>query len=562
MNRLSVSARLTLWNTLAVAVLVTLLGLGVSWRVRSDLFEGADRDLRQRADRFLNRPQPGGPPMMEFGGPSSPRIALPPGGEFQPNGGQPFERQRQPPAQGPEGGPEPGGIGSGRRGEPGATPIQNPNPNLPNGEPRQSQPGRGFPPGSGQAPFGQGVPGFGGQGPPMGAMRRDAQDPLRPRLLNDAERSKIRGTDTPWDFDTFQAALAGKESFSTIELGGQTYRIFTRPLGPNSPDQVVQLAHPMSETYRALDGINRTLLLFLPVALVIAAAGGFFITRRALQPVGAIAQKAESISGSNLSARLQTRGNDEFARLGETINAMLDRLESAFRDLEQAVELQRRFTADASHELRSPLAAIKANTSLALSAEKRTEAQYREYLEGIDRSAGRMGVLVSDLLTLARADAGKIALDRQNVDLGQAIETAILAFADKGAPVSFAKPAESVSVLGSELSLVRLFENLLSNAVRHTPKDGAIQIKLGADEEWASIEVKDTGPGLAAEHLDNLGKRFYRADSARSRDEGGFGLGLAICQSIVEAHGGEMSFASEPDQGLTVTVKLPILSES
>lgn len=563
MSGLSVSTRLTLWNVATAGVLVALLGLGVSWKARTDLLDGADRELRQRADRFQRsgfgrmmppmqgpasgmapgmgpgRAQPGQPPANPAGigqgenqppGPGSvPRPEL--GGPPQPaqEAGQPLEQTRQ--GQGLRRGQ--------RRGAPaqaeGATPGQMPPANGPLAGP--------------MGPRGPGMQRQGGQPQPT--------DPLRPRLLNDLETAKIRGSDPAWDFAAFQDALKGKESTTTVDLQGESYRIYTRPLPQESPDRVVQLAHPLSETYRAIDGINRTLLAFTPLSLLLVALAGFFVTRKALRPVGEMAAAADSITAQNLGGRLQTKGADEFAALGQTINGMLGRLERAFRELEDAIELQRRFTADASHELRTPLAAIKANTSLALTGGERQAADYRQAIESIDAAAERMSVLVQDLLTLARADGGRIALDRESLDLRDAIETSVAAYQGKGAAISIAMPERTVPVLGSELALIRLFENLLSNAVRHAPKDGKIEVAIVETEDCVEVSVSDSGEGVDDEQMQHLGERFFRAEKSRARSEGGFGLGLAICRSIAEAHQGSLTFSRSALGGLSATVRLP-----
>lgn len=527
MRNLTVRARLTLWNVLTVAVLIVLLGLGVSWRIRSDILAGVDRELRMRSDQFL-----------QFGFPGPPGDPVP---------------------LDPKGAPmDPGPDAPAQPLDPNATGMRGPQqPSDPPNSPAPQALGAPMPMAGGPRNRARG-PGD-GLAPPMGAGigRRQGMNPLRPRLFDEMGRSmtNVPG-ENPWNREALDRALQGEESFTTVALEGEEFRVYTRPLPPDRQGRVLQLARPLSDTRRALQGVNETLIAYAPLAILVAAAAGYLATRRALQPVADLAQSAERITAENLSGRIDARGDDEFAQLGGTFNAMLDRLERAFRDLEASVETQRRFVADASHELRTPLAAIKANTSLALSTE-RAAKDYRESLESVDKSASRMNALVQDLLTLARADAGRLVVEKDSADLREVLEGVVEGFRGKGAAIELREVGQTATVLGSDLSLTRLFENLLSNAVRHTPKDGKIEVTVESTPQEATVTVSDTGEGIAPEHLDKLGERFYRVDASRARSEGGVGLGLAICRSIVDAHGGKIEFESEVGKGTKVQVSFP-----
>jgi heavy metal sensor kinase len=313
----------------------------------------------------------------------------------------------------------------------------------------------------------------------------------------------------------------------------------------------------LDDVYHEVNRLTRTLLTLAPFALLIASIGGAFLTDRALRPVRAVTQAAGRIEATNLSGRLNVTGGDEFAELARTFNGMLRRLEEAFGSLELANERLRRFTADASHELRTPLTIIKAHTSLAL-AQPRSADEYRLALEIVDSAVDRTACLVQDLLLLARSDAGQLEMPRCPVAVTEIFESALHAARQPAAPpVRLRLPDPPPTVFGNADALARLFGNLVANAVRHTPEDSTVTLSALARGADVVIEVIDTGEGIAPEHLPHVRERFYRADESRSRAQGGAGLGLSICQSIVEAHGGRMEIRSVLGGGTTVTVTLP-----
>jgi heavy metal sensor kinase len=365
----------------------------------------------------------------------------------------------------------------------------------------------------------------------------------------------------PWDPATFAlAARQGRRTYSTIEVGDETMRVLSLPLrGKNGQiEAVLQAARPLADLNFAIGRLTRTLLTFVPIALLIAAAGGAFLTDRILRPVRHITQAASRIGAEDLSQRLPVAGGDEFAKLAATFNGLLGRLESAF-------EQQRRFTADASHELRTPLAAIKVHTSLALMGE-RTPAQYKQTLRTVDRSADTATRIVQDLLLLARSDTGRFDLRVAPTPLSdvllRAVETVEATAHDPDRPpparITLDLHDPTLAVAGDAHHLSRLFTNLLDNALRHTPSDGSVRIIARAeDANTVVVDVEDTGEGIAPEHLPHVTERFYRVDAARARAHGGTGLGLSICKSIAEAHGGGLVVESEVGRGTRVRVTLP-----
>jgi heavy metal sensor kinase len=289
-------------------------------------------------------------------------------------------------------------------------------------------------------------------------------------------------------------------------------------------------------------------------AAVLAAglAGGWVISARILRPVAAISATASAISATNLSERIDAGKVDrELAELAGVLNAMFDRLEAAF-------ERQARFTADASHELRTPLAILRSHAELALSR-PRTPDEYRETVETCLGATRRMTALVEGLLTLARADAGKLELRRQPVDLRHVVEEGVALFEPlaEGRGVSLAASLAPANVTGDPDRLGQVLTNLLSNAVQYNRPGGAVRVELGVAAAEAVLSVSDTGCGIPEGDRPHIFERFYRVDKARSRASGGNGLGLAICKSIVEAHGGTIGFETKPGQGSTFWVRLP-----
>lgn len=361
--------------------------------------------------------------------------------------------------------------------------------------------------------------------------------------------------DHPWDNNAYyQATREQRDLYTTVTSGEETLRVLTHLVhGMNgAPVGVVQCAYPLTEMDRALGSLDRTLFTTIPLALLIAGLGGAFLTDRALRPVRRITRTAEQIGAEDLSRRLPVGNDDEFAHLSCTFNAMLERLEGAFNR-------QRRFTSDASHELKSPLTVIKANTSLALKT-PRTPEEYVRRLQAIDHAADNMRALVEDLLLLARADEGLLARNLERISLNSILqEVADSTYRPDTASMSLVLPDHTVFLDGDRRELTRLFSNLISNAMRHTPATGHVAISAKDEGEVVSVFVKDTGEGIPAEHLPHLGERFYRVDASRARIHGGSGLGLAICRSIVEAHHGTLTFHSEVNLGTTVQVTLPTI---
>jgi heavy metal sensor kinase len=280
--------------------------------------------------------------------------------------------------------------------------------------------------------------------------------------------------------------------------------------------------------------------------------GGFWFSRRAIKPIEAISATAAEISLSNLSRRIDVSGTEtELTGLARTLNQMIDRLESAFSQ-------QVRFTADASHELRTPLAVILSHAELALDKE-RPAPELRETIETCRRSALRMKSVVESLLTLARFDSGELQLDCRPVDLSRIAGDCVAlvrSLAEKR-HIALELDLESAGLVADADRMSQVVTNLLTNAIRYNHDEGRVVVTTRSVKGDVVLCVSDTGIGIGPEHLPHIFERFYRVDKARSRKDGGIGLGLAICKSIVEAHGGQIAVTSSLEGGTRFEVRLP-----
>lgn len=321
---------------------------------------------------------------------------------------------------------------------------------------------------------------------------------------------------------------------------------------------VIEVVEPLNGVDLALLYFERFLLIGVPILLALGTFGAFWITRRALAPVDRITMDARSITASNLSGRLAVpKAVDELRRLSETLNQMLDRIETSFKSIRQ-------FTADASHELRAPMTLIQAAADFSLRRD-RSKEELQDAMGRILRESKRTTTLVDDLLLIARSDSDPLAFERKTIELTSmlndvSMQASTLAQA-KHIKIVPQIPNQSVFIAGDELSVRRLFMALVDNSVKYTSEHGTVWIHLDIEDKQAIIRIRDIGLGISNEDLPRVFDRFWRADKVRSRDEGGTGLGLAIAKGITERHGGAISVASEPGHGSTFSVRLPLLPE-
>jgi heavy metal sensor kinase len=341
--------------------------------------------------------------------------------------------------------------------------------------------------------------------------------------------------------------------FETKTIHGIPLRMRTAGVKVNGEEYDIQLASALDLPYKALTRFLRAMFGFIPLFLLAASIGGYWLSRRALAPVDRIIQDSRSIGHHNLSQRLMVPPTgDELQRLSETLNEMIERLEAAFQRIT-------RFTADASHELRSPLAFILATAEVAL-LQNRDEAEYRSALADMYGEASRMTQLIDGLLTLARADSGTSQLAMSPVDLREPIKQArakaLAAAMAKNIRFSTYLPESNIRTLGDSTALGCLFLILIENAVKYTPAGGNVEVQLAVDNGQAVISIRDSGIGIAEEELVRIFERFYRSDKARQRDSGGTGLGLSIARWIADAHRARIEVQSKLGSGSTFTVRL------
>jgi two-component system OmpR family sensor kinase len=328
-------------------------------------------------------------------------------------------------------------------------------------------------------------------------------------------------------------------------------RVLAAPaISPDGP-RVVVAGASTDDRDEALAGLAGAFLIGAPLALVVASGLGYLLARRALAPVEAMRRRAEEITLERSGERLPLpRAEDEIRELGETLNAMLDRLEAA-------LERERVFVADASHELRTPLANLRAELELADRSE-RTPEELRGALHSAADEVDRLSRLAEDLLVIARSDQGRLPIKREPVEIGAVLGRVAERFRRRAGASGREIVVDAPADLRAELDVLRIEQalgNLTDNALRH----GGGEVRLSAHREdgLVSLEVADHGPGFPRGFESEAFERFTRADHGRTR--GGAGLGLAIVQAIALAHGGNASVASEPgDAATTLRIRLPI----
>jgi two-component system, OmpR family, sensor kinase len=357
-----------------------------------------------------------------------------------------------------------------------------------------------------------------------------------------------------------QAAIAiPADAFppQTVELRSRRVLLMARSLPPGGLISRVVAGSESKQEPMPPIVLGSAMFIVAPIILLISIAAAYIIAGRAFRPVDGIINEVEAITdGRSLHRRLALDGSgDELSRLTRTLNAMIERLETSFGAL-------RRFTADASHELKTPLTVMRADVERAMT----TTAVSTEQLESLEealREIRRMSDLVDSLLTLARADEGRFDLIREPVALEPLVrevyETAVIL--GEGAGISVFLPVlEEVTVSGDATRLRQLFLNLVTNAIKYTPTGGRVDLSLSKRLDAITFTVRDSGIGIAANDLPFIFDRFWRADRVRSRssERAGFGLGLAIAQYIAHAHGGSLTVSSRLGRGSVFTVTLPL----
>ena len=516
----TVRARLTLFTMLVTGVLLALIVLIVDVGARRTLLGAVDSELLRQARGMANGP-------AGRGGPRRPPDR---------NGDGPRDFR----GDGPD-------RDDGREGD------------GPTGPPRSDQTGSGNSPASTSSNNGTNSGSVADRHPvgDRAATGTPTIEDVHPLDFPPEPRDQER--DRPYDSGAIARARSGTATFSERELNGKVYRLYTFPIRRGGEIvRVSQIPSELTTVTSSLDRLRRTLLqIVLPIGVLLAGLASLLLVDRFMRPLRQISGEAERIGETDLKARLPIVGEDEFAGLSTTLNGMLGRLQTAFLRERAELQRQRGFTADASHELKTPLAVIKANAGLMLHLGGSPEEMH-EWADEIDGAATRMTGLVNDMLVLARAEAGDSVQHYAPCDLREVIKGTGRALGVGEDRIVLALPNEAVTVFGSGNDLTRVLVNLVGNALKHSGATVPVEIALRTEGGQAQIAVTDRGKGIEAKHLPHLFDRFYRVDVSRSSETGGTGLGLAIVKGIVEAHGGTITAASQMGRGTTFLVRLPL----
>ena len=343
----------------------------------------------------------------------------------------------------------------------------------------------------------------------------------------------------------------------TLTAPGGSHRVRAQPLVAEGESFVVVGHYPLREAEQTMAGIRQMFWVAIPLLIVVAAVSGWFLAQRSLAPVGSMATHAAEISATNLHERLPVSGGEELVRLASVINDLLDRLQRSF-------EQQQRFMADASHELRTPTAIVRTEADVTLSREHRGEAEYRESVRIMGDASRRMARIVDDLFLLARADAGHLVLHRSPIFLEEVVDDAarsVRHLAERSGVTIVLDELVEAPVLGDADLLGRVVLNLLDNSIKHSPPGATIHVSVSRAGSSFQVTVVDQGSGIPAESHARVFERFFRADEARTRDDGapvgGAGLGLAIARRIAEIHGGTLELVDSRPGHTEFSFRLP-----
>jgi heavy metal sensor kinase len=343
----------------------------------------------------------------------------------------------------------------------------------------------------------------------------------------------------------------------TVRETDGNYRVVVRPLVVAGQSFALSAAYSLGDNEAVLARIREMFLVAIPMLMLCAAAGGYVLAKRSLAPVASMAARAAEIGASNLHERLPVGGGDELVGLAQVVNGLLDRLELSFAQ-------QRQFVADASHELRTPTAIVRAEADITLSRAHRDEAEYRASVTIMQDAARRLARIVDDLFLLARADSSQLVAHRAPLYLEELlidVTRGLRSVADRrGVHIELHLLADA-PFLGDADMLGRLLLNLLDNAIKYSAEGGTVDVQMVRGDGRYEISVVDEGDGIPPELHERVFERFYRADTSRSRNESsatsGAGLGLAIARRIAELHGGRLELAESRPGRTEFLVVLP-----
>lgn len=360
-------------------------------------------------------------------------------------------------------------------------------------------------------------------------------------------------------YTLLDSASRNERAVATLSDGAEGIRVVAVMVHSGASAYTVVVAHSLHAQEEALEQARNAFLVAIPLALLLASLGGYLLARKSLAPVVAMGERAAHIGASNLHERLPvTNDRNELGRLARIFNELLARLDHSFDE-------QRRFMADASHELRTPVAIVRGEAEVALSRLERSGAEYRESLAIVEDEGRRLTRIVEDLFTLARADAGQYPLALTNFYLDDMVNDCVRSVRSlaikREVEISYEQPGKEISYYGDEGLLRRMVLNLLDNALKHTHAGGGIRVGLTTQKEGTcAITIADTGTGIPAVGQPHIFERFYRADMARTRTGGengsGAGLGLSIALWVAEMHNGRIVLDHSDHNGSSFTVFL------
>ncbi|MGI9035558.1 MAG: heavy metal sensor histidine kinase [Pyrinomonadaceae bacterium] len=340
-----------------------------------------------------------------------------------------------------------------------------------------------------------------------------------------------------------------ESAFFTLTVKESKFRVFAKKKFDGQNFGVI-IAHPLDDEDELLDGFRNILFIFVPLVLILAGFGGYFLARKTLSPVAQMSATASNISATNLHARLPVKNKkDELGGLATVFNSLLARLDESF-------ERQKRFMADASHELRTPLAIVRGEAEVALSKEDRPNRELRESLSIVQDEGKRLTRIVEDIFTLARVDSGQLQANFNEIYLDELLADCVRkvrVLAEKRNISLEMRAAEELPMRGDEQLLQRLFVNLLDNAIKYNRSGGSVSIEAKKSAGKCLVTITDTGAGIPKDEQAKIFERFYRADKARSRTSetttSGAGLGLSIAGWIAEVHRAEIELVCSDDKG-------------
>ncbi len=383
-------------------------------------------------------------------------------------------------------------------------------------------------------------------------------------LLRDASLQEVCtsdnliGRDLPFGPVARQQVRWMKEHLETVELEGKKrLRLLSYPvLEQGSLIGVVQVGQELGPLHETTEELRLIYLVVGPFAIFWLCLGCWLLAERTIAPIIEVTESATGITADNLSRRLPIGSHpDELSQMVASLNQMLDRLEKSFRRVRQ-------FSGDASHELRTPLTILRGETEVTLRWAK-TPDEFRDMLRSNMEEIDRMERIIESLLTLAKSEVGELTLEMKQHSLSDLVQELYLQSRilceTKNIEVNLQLEVdEEIRIRGDELRLRQMFLNLISNAIKYTQENGRLEIVLAKQDNFARVDIVDSGIGIPAEHLAHIFDRFYRVDKARNRMDGGTGLGLAIVKWIAEAHGGSITVTSEVNKGSSFSVLLPI----